>query len=48
MTRIRLSQDLKIIKYSDYKNLLDKIADLEQKIKELNERVGILTILANS
>ena len=40
MTRIRTSGDLKVLKYSKYTELLQKIERLEKENAELREKVG--------
>ena len=39
MTRVRVSEDIKILKYSKYQELLKKIESLEKKVTELEAKV---------
>ena len=44
MTRVRVREDIKILKYSKYQELLDKIESLSQKVTELEAKVDVLSI----
>ena len=39
MTRIKITNELKILKITEYRELLKKISSLEKQVKELEEKV---------
>ena len=40
MTRVRVANDIKILKFTEFKKMIDKINQLEKELTELKEKVG--------